>query len=359
MNIVIAVSGTGGHLYPALSLAEYARERGDRILFVGNAALVPRLAEKEFPVFVISMSGWKGRKIFALMRVCVGFIASFVRVLPFLRRQKTNVVVGMGGYGAFPVVCAAWLLRIPVVVHEQNCFPGLANRMLSRFATRIALGFSDAATYFPSKKVVVTGNPIRAAFYALDRNAARAMFGIAPEQKVVLVFGGSQGAHGINTLVCNALPLLISSTMKHDIAFIHITGEKDFSFAQRAYHEQHIQAQVFQYYEQMSAAFAAADCVVARAGASTIAELQMVSVPALLIPYPHATDDHQFYNAQYLARYGGAVVYREDTLDVRQFANVMQDILSDAIFKEKAIAFAQALQQSERAEKKLYEVVKQ
>ncbi len=329
MRVVITGGGTGGHLFPALAVgaALAARRPEVQVLFVGAAGgvestVLPRLghAFRGLEVHPIMGKGWRGQ-VAALLR-----LPSAVRqASQLLREWGAQVVLGVGGYASFPTVLAARILRIPTVIHEQNTYPGLANRWLGKMASAVAVSFEAAAAFFPTGRVTVTGNPVRPEVQPGDAAESRRRLLLSPERFTVLIFGGSQGAHRINAGSMEALPRLAGQ--RGCIQFVHGTGERDFAQVRQAYEEGGFQARVEAFFQDMAMAYAAADFVIARAGASTIFELAAVGKPALLVPYPYAANDHQRLNAEVVVRAGGAWIVPDAYCDGQRIAASVQAAL--------------------------------
>lgn len=329
MRIVITGGGTGGHLFPALAVraALAARRPEAQILFVGatggvESTVLPRLghAFRALEVHQVKGRGWRGQ-MEALLR-----LPSAVRqAAHHLRECGAQVVLGVGGYASFPTVLAARILRIPTVIHEQNAYPGLANRWLGKLASAVAVSFEAAAAFFPSGRVTVTGNPVRPEIRPGHAAEARRQFLLSAERFTVLVFGGSQGAHRINVGMTEALPRL--SGQRDRIQFLHGTGERDLAQVRLAYGEGGFQARVEAFFPDMAMAYAAADFVIARAGASTIFELAAVGKPALLVPYPYAANDHQRLNAEVMVKAGAAWTVPDAYCDGQRIAASLQAAL--------------------------------
>ncbi len=322
MKVVITGGGTGGHLFPALAVQDVlARRRPEaRILFVGasggvEATILPRLghAFHGLQVRQVTGKGWRGRA-----GALLSLPSTVHRAAGLLREFGAHVVLGVGGYASFPTVVAACLARIPVAIHEQNAYPGLANRWLGKHASVVAVSFEASARFFPTDRVVVTGNPVRPEIRAGDAGEARRRLGLSAERFTILIFGGSQGAHRINMGTAEALPRLAAG--RDSIQFLHGTGERDLTEVRQAYERGGFQARVEAFFQDMATAYAAADFVIARAGASTIFELAAVGKPALLVPYPYAANDHQRLNAEVLVRAGAAWVVPDQYCDGQRIA---------------------------------------
>ena len=320
MRVVITGGGTGGHLFPALAVHDALRARrpGASALFVGaaggvEATMLPRrgYAFRGLAASQVSGAGLRKRAQAALR--LPGAVLEAVRLL---RAFQPQVVFGVGGYASVSTVLAAKLTRIPSVIHEQNIFPGLANRALGRLASRVAVSFEGSAHFFPAGRVVVTGNPVRAEIRAGDARAARERLGLAPEPFTVLVFGGSQGAHRLNLALQEALPDL--SAERERLQFVHATGERDLPEVRQAYAQARIRARADAFIDGMAAAYQAADFVICRAGAGTIFELASVGKPALLVPFPYAANDHQRLNAEAAVKAGAAWILLDQYCDGRR-----------------------------------------
>lgn len=320
---VLTTGGTGGHIFPALSVAEELRRRNAQaeILFIGGAYGPERdLARKAGLSFVaLPVRGVLGRGLKAVAAAAL-LARGVVLARGLLRDFRPQVVAGFGGYaGACPVL-AARTLGIPALVHEQNSVPGAANRLLAKFATTVCVTYPDESGAFPAAKVVRTGNPVRGAILSL-REAAR------PERTGsglrLLVVGGSQGARAVNSAVASAWPALRDL----GVELWHQTGALDFTRMQDAYAAQGGEGvRAAPFIEDMAEAYAWADLVVARAGATTLAELTVAGVPSLLVPFPYATHDHQTVNARWLAARGGAAVLPEPELSPERLVREISEL---------------------------------
>jgi UDP-N-acetylglucosamine--N-acetylmuramyl-(pentapeptide) pyrophosphoryl-undecaprenol N-acetylglucosamine transferase len=305
-NILIAGGGTGGHLFPGLALAEAFTERGFEVHFAGSShgievKAVPRAG---YPLHLIPVRGLKGRGLWRKLAGLFLLPAAFFSSWRLLRRVRPRLVVGVGGYASGPVVFTASLLGYRTAILEQNTVPGLTNRKLGRRVRRVYITFPESARYFPEKAVRSLGNPVRRAIVeSLDGVGSAA--GDGPPR--VFVFGGSQGARAINELFMSAAPRLAALGVR----VRHQTGAADRERVEAAYRAAGVEAQVDDFIHDMAAAYAAADLVVCRAGATTCSELAIARKPAIFIPYPHATDNHQEQNARSLVRAGAAELLLE------------------------------------------------
>lgn len=328
MKVVLAGGGTGGHVFPALALAKELRARDIEVLMVGTARGLEAATfpAEGFTLETIHVEGLRGRRIRGQIRSLGLLPRALIHALSLLRRHQPRVVVGVGGYAAGPVSLAAVLRRIPLLIHEQNFTPGFTNKVLGRLAHAVAVSFAETRSCF-RREVVVTGNPIRREILDTDRQKGLEAFHLEPGKVTVLVFGGSQGAHRINRAVGEALPDL--TRLRDRLQFIHATGERDLSEMEAGYRAWKGQARALPFIEDMALAYAAADLVVCRAGATTIAELTALGKPSLLVPYPFATNDHQRGNAEELVRVGGARLILDRDLTGYRLALELQELLDD------------------------------
>ncbi|MFQ5990777.1 MAG: undecaprenyldiphospho-muramoylpentapeptide beta-N-acetylglucosaminyltransferase [Candidatus Methylomirabilales bacterium] len=328
MKVVLAGGGTGGHVFPALALARELRARDIEVLMLGTARGLEAAAfpAEGFTLETMRVEGLRGRRIRGQARSLALLPRALIHALRLLGRHRPRVVVGVGGYAAGPVAMAAVLRRIPLLIHEQNCSPGFTNRVLARVAHTVAVSFEQTRTYF-SREVVVTGNPIRREILEADRRKGLEAFHLEPEKMTVLIFGGSQGARRINRTVTEALPHLMR--WRDRLQFIHASGERDHAFVEEGYRPWTGEARILPFIEDMALAYAAADLVVCRAGATAIAELIAVGKPALLIPFPFATNDHQRGNAEVVTSVGGARLILDRDLTGDRLALELQELLDD------------------------------
>jgi UDP-N-acetylglucosamine--N-acetylmuramyl-(pentapeptide) pyrophosphoryl-undecaprenol N-acetylglucosamine transferase len=310
LRVVIAGGGTGGHLFPGIAVAEEIRSRGSghQVLFIsrGNAFERAALEQAGFALATISVEGLKGRGLWNQLRALGRLPWSLVQSIGRLRDFRPDLVIGLGSYSAGPVVMAAWLLRIPVALCEQNVLPGITNRVLARLADRIFTSYDQTAGGFDAAKVLWTGNPLRRQIVETAGRAAPAT------PFTVLVIGGSQGAHRINTAVTEALSHLAG---RQRFFFIHQTGPADEAAVAAAYRQMDTPARVQAFFTDMAAQYLQADLVVCRAGATTLAEITALGKAAVFIPFPYAADDHQTLNARRLVDAGAAEMIVEQELN--------------------------------------------
>lgn len=326
MKMLIAGGGTGGHLYPGIALAEEltTRQKGNEVVFVGTergleARVVPALG---FPLELIDVKPLKGRGILGVLSGLLALPRAISRSMSLLKKHKPDVAVGVGGYASGPVLLAAFLSRIPAVVLEQNTVPGFTNRVLSRLVDLVFISFESSARFFPKKKAIALGNPIRQKL--LDNFLSSKV----PDGRFnVLVLGGSQGAHALNLRMLEAAPALASQGDRLHI--IHQTGKDDEAIVKKGYADAGVTAEVHAFIEDMSAVYRRADLVVCRAGATTIAELLVAKRAAIFVPYPFAADNHQELNAKEMVERGAALMILERELDGRKLAEEITALSAD------------------------------
>ena len=330
MNIVIAAGGTGGHLYPAVALARefLKRDPSTRVVFVGTARGIEAkvLAHEGFELKLIAAKPVMGRGIREAVTALIGLPIALVQSIRILLSRQADLVIGVGGYTSPAVVLAAFLLRITRVIVEPNAYPGMANMAVGPFAQRVFLAFDSAAGSFGSSKVRVVGTPVRQTF--LESESQVAGLTAEPRAKRLLVFGGSQGAKAINQAMIEALPEL--RDLEDTLLVTHQTGEPDHARVKAAYDAAGFHADVVPFIYDMPRVLRAADLVVSRAGAMTIAEVTACGKPAILIPLPQAIYNHQTKNARVMEAAGAAVVIPQSDLTGPKLAQAIRFILRDA-----------------------------
>lgn len=338
MRLLLAGGGTGGHLFPAIALAEQLKleEPESEILFVGTqrgleARMLPELG---WPLETIEMSGWAGRGVSKKIMVAGQLMKSWLQSRQILQRFQPDIIVGVGGYASVPVLLAAKTSGRPFLIHEQNAWPGLANRVLGRWARRVCLSFEEADRAFHRSPTILTGNPVRQAMEACPN--------IDEDRMCLLIFGGSQGARAINQAMLNALPFLEEWRGRLDI--IHQTGEQDFDEILAQYQEANWgDSEVKPFIKDMAAAYARSTLVVCRAGATTLAELTACGRPAILVPYPYAAAGHQSTNAHALAAKGAAMTLEQADLTPERLAQLIKGLLNDRTSLRTMAAAAKGL----------------
>ena len=322
MRAILAGGGTGGHVIPAIAIAqELEKDYGTEVLFIGTARgietrLVPAAG---FPLQLIQVGGLNQVSFKTRLKTSIDLPRAVLRSWRILSEFDPDVVIGVGGYASGPAMLAAILKRIPTLVFEPNYVPGFTNRRVARLVSAAAVHFGETAKYFRNAKV--TGVPVRRAFFEMAAKAS------GTAKPVLLVFGGSQGAHAINRVVMESAAALQSRVP--GIHIIHQTGERDYNDAQAAYALLGEAGEAYRFLDDMPGFFARADLVLCRSGASTVAELTAAGKPAVLVPFPRAADDHQTRNAEALERAGAAVLLEESQLNRERLVETVSALMGD------------------------------
>lgn len=325
MRILIAGGGTGGHIFPAISIAEeiIRRDHKNEVLFVGSQNHLEKelISARGFNVEFVRSGGIVGKSIFTKLKSITGSLLGVADSNRIIRRFSPDVVVGVGGYVSGPVVLSAFLRSLPTAICEQNSVPGLTNRILSRMANRIFLTFEDSMSYFPAHKTVVTGNPLRSEFLKeyipFEDDSEKYDFRI-------LITGGSQGAKGINTVIPESFRYLKSGRR---LKIVHQTGASDADKVKRIYTEIGIDAEVYPFIDNIAEFYRESDLIISRAGAGAISEITALGKPSVLIPYPYAANNHQYMNAKYVEQKGASVTVEENNLSHMLFPSLLDKIL--------------------------------
>ncbi len=320
--VIIAGGGTGGHIYPGIAVAQEFKRRNAscQIVFVGTArGLETKIVPREgFALELIEVAALKGVSIAKRGRSLLMLPKSFFAVRSLLRKYKPDVVIGVGGYASGPMLLAASLMGVPTMVAEQNALPGFTNRVRARFVNAAAVSFAEAQSYFRGK-AEITGNPVRAEFFAVTARTPSNVTNI-------LITGGSQGARAINEAVMASLPFL--EAHKDKLAIVHQTGELDYEKVKAAYAKSSLQVEVKPFIEKIVDEFAKADLVISRAGATTVAELAAAGRPAVMVPLPWAADDHQRKNAEAVERAGAGRMILQAELSGERLANELLALIN-------------------------------
>ncbi len=328
MRMIIAGGGTAGHIFPAISIAEevLVRNTENKVLFVGTKrGMEANLISKSgYALEFINSRGVVGKgPIGSLMGVAYA-VKGFFDSLKIINRFNPDLVLGVGGYVSGPLVCAALIFLIPTAVCEQNSIPGITNRVLGRFVKRGFASFEESTRFFPKRKTMVVGNPVRSNII-MEKDSNRLQNGFT-----VLVFGGSQGAHSFNLSVPKAFGILRRS----DVSLIHQTGDKDLDDVRKTYEWYGVRAEVLPFIEDIGRAYKNSDLVIARAGAGTISEVTVLGVPSILVPYPFSAYNHQIENARVLERAGAAIVVEDKDVVPEKLAEILNDLLRREKLKE-------------------------
>lgn len=328
-------------------------ESGHDVAFVGTphgleARLVP---EAGIEFFSVPSKGFNRSRPWTLVTAGFTVLASLIRATALLRRFKADAVAGFGGYVSVPVGVAAIVTRTPLVLAEQNSVPGLANRVLSRWARAVAVTYEGSAAYLKHpERAVLTGNPVRSAVIDADRTAGRTTLGVPDDALILLVFGGSRGARHINDTMLRVWPSLASV---EGLQVVHVAGRIEAASVRERVEALEGAAgryRVFDYLDAMGDAIAACDVIVARAGATSIAEMTAIGRPSVLVPYPYATDDHQTLNAQAVVGGGGAILVADADLDTPAFGEALLGLLTDESERRRMATAASALGRPQAAD---------
>lgn len=348
-KIILAGGGTGGHLYPGMAIAqEFQRQgQGDRILFAVTRRRMDRqiMSAEGWEYVTLPVESFRGIS-WRTARALVHLVRSIGQAVRLVRSFRPDLIIGLGAYPSVPMMVAGKLCRIPVVIQEQNLFPGGANRMLARWADRVFISFAETEKFLPSvdrRKIILTGNPVRResssnkeALLGLEQ-AYLEQASLVKGKFTLLIFGGSKGAHRINEVVMEGL-VNLPKELAGRLQIIHQTGEEDFERVQRFYRQQTsikspasgkgaVSAVVLPFIHRMIEAYRLADLVICRAGATTVAEITLMGKAAVMIPYPYAVGDHQTTNARVLERAGAAELIPERELTGENLWNMIQTLM--------------------------------
>ena len=339
MTMLVMAGGTGGHVFPALAAAAELQARGIHIEWLGTRAgieaeLVP---QRGIAINYINVAGLRGKGVKSLLLAPFKLIQALWQALRVVRKTRPVAVLGMGGFATGPGGIAAWLLGKPLVIHEQNAIAGMTNRWLAKVARRVLEAFPG--TFAASAKVTCVGNPVRAEITQLAAPAARLSERQGPLR--VLVLGGSLGATALNDLVPQALALLAEQVAAHEQPQVrHQTGKRNYDTAVEAYRQAGVSAEISAFVDDMAAAYGWADVVICRSGALTVSEIASAGLASFLVPYPHAVDDHQTANAQFLAEAGAARICQQVELTAQILMSWLHEMVGNR---------AQVTAQAERA----------
>jgi UDP-N-acetylglucosamine--N-acetylmuramyl-(pentapeptide) pyrophosphoryl-undecaprenol N-acetylglucosamine transferase len=332
----MAGGGTGGHLFPGLAVArEFQRhDRMTEVLFVGTSqGIEARVLPREgFPLATLPVKGLKGRGMRGVADALYGVPAGVLRSFKIIRQFRPDCIIGLGGYASGPLLLAGKLKRVRCAIMEQNLRPGFTNRMLARFVDRVFTAYSGSAAYFPGARVLETGNPVR--WRTLPEVKKAGKF-------TLLIFGGSLGAHRLNLAAIEALRLL--TDLAPEMNVIHQTGQADHETTQKEYDALPFEGEVTPFIENMDQAYARADLIICRAGATTVAELTAFGKPAVLVPFPFAIYDHQRWNAQALQDQGAAEMILEHELSGSVLAARIRSYFSNRALLDSMAASAHAI----------------
>jgi UDP-N-acetylglucosamine--N-acetylmuramyl-(pentapeptide) pyrophosphoryl-undecaprenol N-acetylglucosamine transferase len=331
LNVIIACGGTGGHLFPGIAVAQELKSRGHEVLLLISEKKVDARASEKYTelrfetVKAIAKPPTLSPKMIPFLLRLWKTIKRCGRIV---EREKADVVLGMGGFTSFPPVFSGAKKGLRTYVHDSNAIPGRSNRLTARRCTKVLLGLKEASSYFPKAEVVVTGTPVRDELENLpSREEGCAVFGLDSAKRTLLVMGGSQGASKLNELVAEG-------SVNSDWQVLHLAGQGDFDRLNNQVGDRP-GYKVLAFCDQMAAAYAASDFCVARSGASSLTELTRASLPALLVPFPHAADDHQTANALVYEEAGAAVLKQQSELAAAEIMGMLESLNDEIISKMK------------------------
>ncbi|MDH6364445.1 UDP-N-acetylglucosamine--N-acetylmuramyl-(pentapeptide) pyrophosphoryl-undecaprenol N-acetylglucosamine transferase [Enterococcus sp. PF1-24] len=364
MKILVTGGGTGGHIYPALAFVKYmqAQDSQNEFLYIGakrglETKIVP---EAKIPFESLEIQGFKRKLSLDNLKTVQLFFKSIKQAKRILREFKPDVVIGTGGYVSGAVVYAAAKMKIPTIVHEQNSVPGITNKFLSRYVSKVAICFADAAEFFPKEKVVLVGNPRGQEVVNAQPSDILTNYNLQAGVPTVLIFGGSQGALKINQAVIEALPEL--SQRKYQV--LYASGERYFETLQKALADlpgDFNNISIQPYINQMTEVMANIDLLVGRAGATSIAEFTALGLPAVLIPSPYVTNDHQTKNAQSLVKAGAVEMIADAEFTGAKLVAALDEIMNNQTKREQMATASKKegiVDASQRLETLVKEIIK-
>ncbi|MBQ1407713.1 MAG: undecaprenyldiphospho-muramoylpentapeptide beta-N-acetylglucosaminyltransferase [Eubacterium sp.] len=332
MRAIVTGGGSGGHIYPALAIAEKIKERepGSEILYIGSDLGIEKdvVPQKGYRFEMVD-ARWFIKKPVEIVKTAVTTLRGSNQALKLMKEFKPDAVIGTGGFVCVPVIHAAKRYGAPSFIHEQNAFPGVANRFLERYVEKVLLGFEDAASYFKHpEKIVLTGNPVRKQFFEADRKASREKLGIKDGEFAVFCFAGSQGADMFNDMMLEVIKrfsgdsrivILFGCGVYHYKEFNEALEKENFTYENNVH--------VYEYIDEMQTYLAASDIVISRAGALSLSEITATGSASLLIPSPNVTGNHQFYNAKALAEGGGAILIEEKDITPEKTIELLEELM--------------------------------
>jgi UDP-N-acetylglucosamine--N-acetylmuramyl-(pentapeptide) pyrophosphoryl-undecaprenol N-acetylglucosamine transferase len=357
MKIAIACGGTGGHLFPGLAVAEELRERGHDTLLLVSPKQIDAIAlksAKDQEARALPGIGWPGFLSPRVFTFGLSLWKSWRECGQVYRDFQPTAVVGMGGFTSAIPLLLGRKLHLPTLIHESNAIPGRVTKLIAPWVNKTLLGFDSCAHYLRRAHCVVTGTPVRRGLARIDRAVAAEKFGLNPALPVVLIMGGSQGAHGINELVLKTLPLWHGR--RDEVQFIHLTGQADMNIAEINYRRQRLTAVVQAFSTEMEHFYSLADVVISRSGAASLTELSHYGLPAILVPYPAAADDHQSFNARIFEEAGAARILVENKTTAEELYQAVEELLTQADLRGKMAAAAHTLAGADAAKRVAEEI---
>lgn len=334
MKILIAAGGTGGHIYPGIAIADKIKKEipEAEIIFIGSLVGMEKniIPQTGYPIEYIKVRGFERELSIETLIAIKGIFDGLRDSRKVLKRHSPDLVIGTGGFTAGPLLLEASKKRIPTMVHEQNAYPGKANRMLGKKVDRIAISFKEAEKYFPKGKTFLAGNPVRDEYRSLNPELERQGLGLKKTCKMILIMGGSQGAGSINKA---ALGLMKAFKNREDRFIYHLTGKEQFSMIKEALEKEGLGESkniiVEAYSDKVHKLLGGADLIVSRAGAMSVAEIAATGVPSILVPYPMAAGNHQEFNAKVITDNGGGILLEDSKLTKEGLVETVENILND------------------------------
>jgi UDP-N-acetylglucosamine--N-acetylmuramyl-(pentapeptide) pyrophosphoryl-undecaprenol N-acetylglucosamine transferase len=355
-TIGIACGGTGGHLYPGLAVAEKLIDAGHQVrIYISNKEIDRTVLQqyRQYPSFALPTVGWPGLSP-AVIGFCSKFYQAYRLCVGEIREHRLSAVLGMGGFTSAPLLLCASRRRIPTLLHESNAIPGKVTRLLATQSNKVLLGFQECSDYLAKSDCRVTGTPVRSTLKRLGREEAAAYWGLDPQRLTITVIGGSQGASGLNQMLIRTLPDL--HQWKDRVQVIHQTGLRDVELAEANYRRAGLSARVFAFCDRMEMIYSMSDIMVARSGAASLTEISYFGLPSILVPYPHAAEDHQAFNARIFEKAGAAVMVREDLSGTDELKRCLEQWLQSPELRRVMAEKSRALGQVDAAERVAREV---
>src|SRR4030066_674497 len=351
MRVIIAGGGTGGHLFPGLAIAEELKRRNGmtEIIFVGTEhGIEARVVPKEgYPIKFLRAEGMIGIPLHRRIPAMAKMILSFLDAYKIIKLVRPDILIGVGGYASGAIMLIAAFMSIPTVILEQNCVPGLTNRILGKFVKAVCTNYQESMPFFPKEKTFLTGNPVRMHVLRGSSEFGYKLFSLERGLFTVFIFGGSLGARSINSVVVDSLSHM--HDLRDKIQFLHQTGSKDYGNVRDAYRKFGFKGTVTPFIFEMGEAYAVSDLVISRAGATTLAELTALGKPAVLIPYPHATGHHQELNARKLLEMGAARMIRDNELSGESLSRTIRALCENEALRAEMQKNSRALGKPEPA----------
>ena len=329
IRLIVTGGGTGGHLFPGISLAQamMGAYPSCEVLFIGTERKVDRtaLSSLGFETTTIKSQGIKGKNFLSIVKALFQQPMAIWQATKIIRKFKPDLVFGVGGYVTGPVILASRLLGVTTCIHEQNSIPGLTNKLLGHIANKIFVSLPGSEKYFPTKKTILSGNPVRSNIIKASREPKTIS---EQEPFTLLILGGSQGARRLNSLMLEAAESCLSKLSPPPF-IIHQTGGQDEDTVRMKYAELGLNAKVQAFYSDMAKIYSQADLIISRAGATTLAELTVFHKPVILIPFPYAADNHQEINGRYLVEAGAGIMFRQDDLTGEKLGTEIKQLLDN------------------------------